>query len=174
MHPSLCIFMHPSVCTLMHPSLCTLMRRAVRTCSSERSLPSSCSYRRSSVRESTSSLTTGRLRIACAGAGRGVRGPLHVPLLAPVSPPPSPQPQPPPPTTSSPPPPPSGARHVMITLARCANLSVERLSPNAISAGETAAITVVLQLPPRESASSRVSLLSRYGTCTMSGGAAAP
>ena len=48
-------------------------------------------------------------------------------------------------------------------LARDANLSV--LTVSAIDAAATHAIIVVLQFPPSESASKRVSFESRYGTC---------
>ena len=49
-----------------------------------------------------------------------------------------------------------------------ANLSVERLSENASSAGLTMQTMVVLQLPPSESSRMRVSFESRYGICCRS------
>ena len=53
----------------------------------------------------------------------------------------------------------------LMCFARFANFTVDKLSANASSAGEIIAIMVVLQLPPSESSNTRVSLLSRYGTC---------
>lgn len=44
-----------------------------------------------------------------------------------------------------------------------ANFNVLKLSLNESKAGDTIAIIVVLQLPPRESSNRRVSLESRYG-----------
>ena len=51
----------------------------------------------------------------------------------------------------------------LIVFARLANFKVEMLSPNASIDGEIIAINVVLQLPPRESSSNLVILLSLYG-----------
>ena len=50
-------------------------------------------------------------------------------------------------------------------LARAAHLRVSRVSSALLSAGPTVATMAVLALPPSESASKRVSLLSRYGMC---------
>ena len=51
----------------------------------------------------------------------------------------------------------------LIVFARLANFKVEMLSPNASIDGEIMAIKVVLQLPPKESSSNLVILLSLYG-----------
>mmetsp|Transcript_20734 Transcript_20734/g.29800 ORF Transcript_20734/g.29800 Transcript_20734/m.29800 type:complete len:215 (-) Transcript_20734:1187-1831(-) len=51
----------------------------------------------------------------------------------------------------------------LIFLALLANLRVDKVSAMASSAGDIIAIIVVLQFPPNESSSTRVSLLSRYG-----------
>jgi len=49
----------------------------------------------------------------------------------------------------------------LMSFARCANLRVERVSEKFIEAGEMFAIIVVLELPPSESLSRKVSLESR-------------
>ena len=48
----------------------------------------------------------------------------------------------------------------LIVLARFANFNVDMLSPNASIDGDIIAIKVVLQLPPKESSSNLVILLS--------------
>lgn len=52
---------------------------------------------------------------------------------------------------------------VLISLARLAYFSVLRVSSYILDEGLTLAIITVLQLPPKESLSIRVSLLSLYG-----------
>ena len=54
---------------------------------------------------------------------------------------------------------------IWMFFARLAYLSVLMVSSREMIEGPTLAIIVVLQLPPSESLSSRVSLLSRYGMC---------
>ena len=50
---------------------------------------------------------------------------------------------------------------VLISFARWANFKVERVSPKLVSAGEMLEMMAVLLLPPNESLSRKVSLLSR-------------
>ena len=50
----------------------------------------------------------------------------------------------------------------MISFALCANLRVLRVSEKLVAAGEILAIMQVLELPPRESFSRKVSLESLY------------
>mmetsp|Transcript_956 Transcript_956/g.1491 ORF Transcript_956/g.1491 Transcript_956/m.1491 type:complete len:237 (+) Transcript_956:1217-1927(+) len=53
----------------------------------------------------------------------------------------------------------------LISLARCANLSVEIVSEIDVAEGVTVATKQVLELPPQLSRSKNVSLESRNGTC---------
>jgi hypothetical protein len=63
---------------------------------------------------------------------------------------------------------------VTTRFARAAKASVDRVSSSCVDEGETQATIAVRALPPREFASKRVSLLSRYGTCMPTDGVAAP
>lgn len=56
---------------------------------------------------------------------------------------------------------------VLMFLARLAYLSVLCVSSNVKISGDIHAIITVLQFPPSESLSIRVSLESRYGICTL-------